>query len=97
MKIICLAIKKRMTCHLQQHGYLEVILLSEVSQKEKDTYCRASFLYGCQHTAQGNLSPKQTDSQMERADLWLPRARDVGEGTTGSLGSADVNYCIQDG
>ena len=31
---------------------LEVIILSEVSQKKKDKYCRVSFLCGSQNMAQ---------------------------------------------
>ena len=37
------------------------------------------------------------DSQIQRTDLWLPRGRVVGEGWAGSVGSAEVNYYIQDG
>ena len=42
------AIKKRMKqCHLQQHGWtLEIIILSEVSQKGKDKYHMISLICG---------------------------------------------------
>ena len=54
---------------------LETIVLSEVSQKEKNK---------CQSTAQRNLSMKhfyvnlETDAQIQRTDLWLPRGRRQG-------------------
>ena len=33
----------------------------------------------------------KTDSQTQRADLWLPRGRREGEGLTGSLELGDAN------
>ena len=41
------------------------------------------------------LTWKQTDSQMQRTDLWLLRGRRVEEGWAGSLGLADANYYIK--
>ena len=35
----------------------------------------------------------ETDSQIQRTDLWFPR--EVREGWIGSLGLADANYYIQ--
>ena len=32
----------------------------------------------------------KTDSQTQRTDLWLPRGREVEEGTTGRVGLADA-------
>ena len=37
-----------------------------------------------------NISTKETDSQVERTDLWFPRLV-VGEGKIGNLGLADAN------
>ena len=34
----------------------------------------------------------ETDSHMQRIDLWLPRGRVAWEGRTGSVGLAHVNY-----
>jgi hypothetical protein len=36
----------------------------------------------------------ETDSQTQRADVWLPRGRREGEGLTGSLELGDANYNI---
>ena len=39
----------------------------------------------------------ETDSQMQRMDLWLTKDREVGEGQSRRLGLVDANYYIQDG
>ena len=41
-----------------------------------------------------NLSIKQTDSQIYRTELELPRGRGVGDGRRGSLELAVANYYI---
>ena len=69
---------------------LEIFILSELSQKEKDKYHMISLTCGIQYRAQMNLSTKQTDSQTQRTDLWLPRERRKGVRWTGSLGLADT-------
>ena len=41
------AVKMTNKCHLQQRGWkLEILILSEVSQKEKDKYHTISFICG---------------------------------------------------
>ena len=42
--------------------------------------------------AQMNLCTKQTDSQIWRKDLWLPKGREEGMGWTVSFGLIDANY-----
>ena len=39
----------------------------------------------------------ETDSQTQRTDLWLPTGRGMGKRWSGSLGSVDADYYIQDG
>ena len=39
--------------------HLEIIVLSEVSHKEKDKYCMISLTYGIQNITQMSLSMKQ--------------------------------------
>ena len=41
-----------------------------------------------------HTSKAETDSQMYRTDLWLPRGRGVGEGRNEISGLAEANYCI---
>ena len=74
---------------------LEIIILSEVSQKENDKYCMMSLICGILNMTQMNLSTKQTHRQ--RTDLWLLRGQGVGEGWSGILGLADANYYIENG
>ena len=75
---------------------LEIIILSEVSQKEKDEYHMISLIYGVQNMTRMNLSTKQKQTHRQRTDLWLPR-RGAGEGQIESLELADANYYIQNG
>ena len=39
----------------------------------------------------------EAGSQTQRTDLWLPRGREVREGSIGNLELADANYYSQDG
>ena len=40
-------LQKRMKeCHLQQHGWTQSIILSKVSQTEKQKYCVTSLMHG---------------------------------------------------
>ena len=51
----------------------EIILLNEVSQKEKDKYHMILLMCGIQNMTQINISNKQ-----KRSHLWLPRVGDGG-------------------
>ena len=43
----CSAIKRMKFCHLQQHGWTwRALMLSEISETEKDKYCMISLIYG---------------------------------------------------
>ena len=55
---------------------LMLIILSKVSQKEKDKYHMISLLCGSLNTTQMNLSTKQKLTHRHREPpLWLPRVR----------------------
>ena len=73
---------------------LESLILSEVSQKEKDKYHMIPLISGIYYMAQINPFTKRK-SWIWRTDLWLPR--EEGEGWTGNLGLIDVNYCLWNG
>ena len=45
---------------------LEILILSEVSQKEKDKYHMISLICGIQNMAQMNLSTEQKETQRHR-------------------------------
>ena len=57
---------------------LEIIILSEVSQKEKDKYHMMLLICGIQKNDTNELIYK-TDSQTQKANLWLPKGK-WGEG-----------------
>ena len=65
---------------------LEIILISEVSQKEKDKYHVISLKYGKNEP----IYKAETDSQ--KTDLWLPREKGEGVRWTGSLGLVNAKY-----
>ena len=56
---------------------LEIIILSEVSQKEKDKYCMILLKCGNYNMAQMNLSTEQ--KQTQRIDLCLLKGKGEGE------------------
>ena len=56
---------------------LEIIILSEVSQREKDKYCMISRICGVKLMVQMNLFIKQ--KQTQKTNLWLPKGEE-GEG-----------------
>ena len=59
---------------------LEIIILSEVSQTEKDKYHMISFIYGILKNNTNELIYKtETDSQRWKTNLWLPKGKG-GEG-----------------
>ena len=71
---------------------LEIIILSEVSQKEKDKYHRISLICGIQNTTPVNISMKQKQTHRYREQTCgFQGGGWVGKGRTGSLGLADVN------
>ena len=74
---------------------LEIIILSEVSQKEKDKYHMRSLICGIYNMAQMNLSTKhkQTDVYREQT-CGCQGGEGEGEGKTGSLGLVDADYYI---
>ena len=60
---------------------LEIIMLSEVSQKEKDKYHDITYMWNLKY---GTNDPVyETDSQTQRSDLWLPRGGGSGLGVSG--------------
>ena len=73
---------------------LEMIILSKISQKEKDKYHTISLICGIENLKEGTNEPSdktETDSQTQRSNLWLPR-QGAGEGCTGSSGLVDANH-----
>ena len=78
--------------------YLEALILSEVSQKEKNKYPMISLICGIENMEQMILSKnnKQTKNRnrswTRRADLGFPRGKGEGMGWMGILGCS-LLYC----
>ena len=75
---------------------LETLILSEVSQKEKDTYHMISLISGIKYKAQMNLP---TEKKIMDLEIRLVVAKGEGEGVgcMGSLGLIDTSYCLWNG
>ena len=68
---------------------LEVIILSEVSHKDKSYICR-----NLKCDTNDLIFQTETDSQIETGDLWLPMQRGVEKGMTGIFELGNTNYSI---
>ena len=77
---------------------LEIITLSEVSQKEKDKSHMISLICGIQNMTQMNLCTKQKQTHSHREQTCgCQGGGEDGEGWTWNLGLVDANYYIQNG
>ena len=77
---------------------LEMIILSEVSQKEKDKSHMTSLICGnLKYNTNEPIHETAMDSQTQRTDWWLPRGRKLGEGWSGRVGLAAVIFIYRMG
>ena len=60
---------------------LEIIILSEVSQTEKDKYNVISHMWNLKYGTNELIYTTETDSQTLRTDLWFPRGHSVSNGS----------------
>ena len=74
---------------------LEIMLLSEVSQKEKDKYHIISLICGIENRTQMNMSAKQKQTHRYRKQSFGYQGESGGK--IGSFGIAEANYSTQDG
>ena len=63
------------------------------NKKKKDKYHIISPMWNLKYDTKELIY--ETKSQTCRTDLWLPTGKGMGEGRTGTLGSADVKHHIQ--
>ena len=57
--------------------FLEIVLLNEISQTEKEEYCMTSLLCGIlKEMVQMNLLTKQKETHRFRKQTWSPGGRD---------------------
>ena len=75
---------------------LEIIILSEVSKKEKDKYHVMLLICGIQKDDINSLFTKQTHRHREQT-CGFQGGGEMGKEGIGRLGLADANYYIQDG
>ena len=76
----------------------EIIMLSEVNQKEKDKYHMILFTCGAENMTQTNISMKWKQIHRQRKQTCgCPRGKGVRNGSSGSLGLADASWYIKDG
>ena len=68
----------------------EIIILSEISQKENDN--DITYMWNFKYDTNEPICETETESQTKRTDLRLPRERGLGEGWRGKLGLADVSF-----
>ena len=59
---------------------LETLILSEVSQNEKDKYHTISHIWNLVYGTNEPICRKETNSWTWRTDLWLPRGKGAREG-----------------
>ena len=76
----------------------EIIILSDLSQTEKDKYHTRSLRGGLLiYATKKCIYKKETDSQTLKTNIWLPKGRVVGKGWVGGLGLAKAHFCIWNG
>ena len=75
---------------------IETLILSELSQKEKDKYHMISLISGIQYVAQMNPSIEKKLMDLENR-LVIAQGEEEGVGWTESLGLIETNYCIWSG
>ena len=74
---------------------LEDIMLTEISQTEKDKYCMISLICGI-YKKQTNITDKHKKrTQRKRDETWLAEVR-VRGGRTGGRWSKGTNFQLQD-
>ena len=71
---------------------LEIIILTEISQKEKDKYHDITYMWNLKQDT--NEPIYETERVSWRTGLWLSRGRAGGEGKGWELGLADANQYI---
>ena len=74
---------------------LECIMLSKRSQTNKDKGCLISLICGIQKIKQTNeYNKKETDSEIQRRNYWLPMERGKGDGQYSGRELRGTNYYV---
>ena len=70
---------------------LEMIILSK-SDRERQISYDVTYLWNLKYDTDQHVYETETDSEIQRTDLWLPGGGGGREGWIGSLGLADEKY-----
>ena len=70
-------IKRMKKCHLLTWMDLEIIMRSEVSQKEKDKYHKIPLICGTLNMTQMNLCMKQKQSHRHREQICVAKGKEI--------------------
>ena len=57
---------------------LEIIILSEVSQTERQSY-DITYMWNLKNSTNELIYETETDSQTQKTNLWLPKGKAVGD------------------
>ena len=77
---------------------VEIIILSEVSQKEKDKHHNGiTYMQNLKYDTNELIYKTETDSKTQRQTCGCQGGEMEGEGWIGSLGLVDANYYIENG
>ena len=60
------------------------------SERERQIPYDITYMWNLKYDTNEIIYETETESQIYRTNLWLPKRRELGEGRTGSLGLADV-------
>ena len=74
----------------------EIIILSEVSQNNKDNAYDITYVWNLKDDTNEPLYEIETESGIQRTDWWSPSGRRL-DGWIGRLGLAYVNFYMQNG
>ena len=74
---------------------LEIIILSEVSQTEKDKYHDITYIWNLKQGTKEHRHETERFTDAKNRPVEGDRGRGEREGWTGSLGLADANYYIE--
>ena len=82
------------TCISAARTQLEILILSEVSQRERQIPYNITYMWALKYGRDEAMYRTETDSWTWRTDLWFPKGRGEGVGWTGSLGLVDANHYV---
>ena len=65
--------------HLQRRGWIQTVIQSEVSQKEKNKYPILTHIYGIYKNGTDEpVCRAEIETQMQRTNVWTPRGESGG-------------------